>query len=393
MSAPFPFESIFRDETVRLREFPVATNRVFFAHAGVTALPRRVADAVIRHTEQSCTDHQEFGDVLDRIQSARRSCAALIGADDDEIALLGPTSLGLSLFARGLKWEAGDEILCYADDYPANVYPWLDLRRKGVIVRFLEPERPGEITAELVAAAMGEHTRLVALASCHFLTGARLDVDAIGRVIHERGALFSLDAIQTLGAFPTRVEHVDFLSADSHKWLLGPLTAGIVYVGKAHFEKLHPVLLGAWNVDSPNFIAQDEIRLPDTARRYEPGVLNAPGIFGMQAAIDMLLDIGIDRVAARILETKSRLVAGLETLGCDIHGPKSGPAASGITTFRHPHTATADIFKSLEAAKVAASHRHDRAGREYIRLSPHFYNTEAETDTVLEAIGRALSAG
>ena len=189
--------------------------------------------------------------MLRDIRRARQLCAEFIGAAAEEIALLGPTSLGLSLFANGIPWEAGDEVLCYAGDYPANVYPWLDLRRRGVIVRYLEPERPGEITPELVAAALTPRTRLVALASCHFFTGYRIDVDAIGRLLHERGVLFSVDAIQTLGAFPMNVEHVDFLSADAHKWMLGPLAIGIVYVKKRHFELLRPTLLGAWNVVSP----------------------------------------------------------------------------------------------------------------------------------------------
>ena len=197
-----------------------------------------------------------------------------IDATPEEIALLGPTSLGLSLFAGGLDWQPGDEVVYHADDYPANVYPWLDLARRGVVPRALQPERPGEITPAVVAAALTPRTRLVALASAYFLTGYRIDVDAIGQMLHERGVLFSLDAIQTLGAFPFSVRHVDFLAADAHKWMLGPLAAGIVYVKRAHFERLRPILLGAANVRSPDFISQGEIRFSDTAARYEPGVLN-----------------------------------------------------------------------------------------------------------------------
>ena len=156
------------------------------------------------------------------------------GAARAGIALLGPTSLGLSLVANGLDWEQGDEVICYLDDYPANVYPWTQLERFGVRPVFLKPGQPGRITPELVAGAMTNRTRLVALASCHFFSGYRIDVDAIGRVAHEGGALFCLDAIQSLGAFPVSVEQVDFLSADAHKWMLGPLTAGIFVVSREH---------------------------------------------------------------------------------------------------------------------------------------------------------------
>ncbi len=208
-----------------------AANHIFFAHAGVTALPAFVADAVCDYTRQSSENQQEFDDVLRQVKEARQTCAAFIGAKAEEIALLGPTSLGLSLFANGLPWREGDEVVCYHGDYPANVYPWIDLRRRGVVVRYLDPEHPGEITPELVAAALTSRTRLVALATCHFFTGYRIDVDAIGALLHERDVLFSLDAIQTLGAFPLDVAraHVDFLSADAHKWMLGPLAIGIVY--------------------------------------------------------------------------------------------------------------------------------------------------------------------
>ena len=105
-----------------------------------------------------------------------------------------------------------------------------------MIVRYLEPDEPGAITPELLERALGPKTRLVALASAHFFTGYRIDVDAIGGLLRARGILFSLDAIQTLGAFPTRVTHVDFLSADAHKWLLGPLAIGIVFVRKEHLS-------------------------------------------------------------------------------------------------------------------------------------------------------------
>ena len=382
--------NLYPDETERRALFPVCREKVFLAHAGVTPLPGPVADAVCAYTRLCAENPQEFGDVLRDVKQARRVCADFIGAGADEVALLGPTSLGLSLFANGLPWREGNEVLCYHGDYPANVYPWIELRRRGVIVRYLEPALPGAITPELVAAALTPRTRLVALASAHFITGYRIDVDAIGALLHERGILFSLDAIQTLGAFPTRVTHVDFLSADAHKWLLGPLAIGIVFVKKEHFELLRPTLLGAWNVVSPNFQAQDEVQFVPTAQRYEPGVLNIAGIYGMRAAIELITSHGIDTVAARLLELKAHLLAQIEPLGFQVFGPREGAAATGITTFRHPSIGSAKLFAALEKAGIVASLRHDREGREYLRFSPHFYNTEAELDRAVEVLRAGL---
>jgi selenocysteine lyase/cysteine desulfurase len=375
--------NLFADESERQRLFPVCKSKIFLGHAAVTALPACVADAMCAHVRQSCEMPQEFGDVLRDIKSARHVCAEFIGAEPDEIALLGPTSLGLSLFANGIPWQPGDEVICYAGDYPANVYPWIDLRRRGVVVKMLQPATPGAITPELVADALTPKTRLVALASCHFFSGYRIDVDAIGRLLHGRGVLFSLDAIQTLGAFPLSVEHVDFLSADAHKWMLGPVAIGIVYVKKKHFDLCRPTLLGAWNVVSPNFQAQDEVRFVPTAQRYEPGVLNIAAIYGMKAAIELFLHHGPQRIADRLLELTAHLAAGLQARGYQIHSPTVGASASGITTFRDEGRSMADLHTRLERAAVVSSLRHDREGREYLRFSPHFYNTEAELDTVL----------
>jgi cysteine desulfurase / selenocysteine lyase len=377
---------LWTDETTRLAHFPIAREHIFLAHAAVTTFPQCVADAMIAYTQQSTTHQQEFDAVLRDIARTRRACATLLGAQADEIALLGPTSLGLSLFANGLDWAPGDEVLCYQDDYPANVYPWLALERLGVRLRYLQPAKLGEITPELVVASLTPQTKLVALASCNFLTGYRIDHDAIGRLLRERGVLFSLDAIQTLGAFATTVEHVDFLSADAHKWLLGPMAAGIVYVKRAHFEKLRPTLLGAWNIQSPQFITQAEIRFVDSAQRYEPGVLNTPGIYGMLAAIEMLLEIGIETVSERILHLRQRLADGVAERGFEVLSPMSGPNRSGIVTFRHPEKPTKPFFDALTQNRIIASHRFDRSGRDYLRLSPHFYNTDAEMDRVLEIL-------
>ena len=382
--------NFFPNESERRALFPICADKIPFAHAGVAPLPQCVADAIVRYTLQSAANPQEFADVLRDIKLARRVCAEFIGAGADEIALLGPTSLGLSLIANGMPWREGDEVLCYRGDYPANVYPWIDLRRRGVVVRYLEPAQPGEITPELVAAALTPRTRLVALASCHFFTGYRIDVDAIGALLHERGVLFSLDAIQTLGAFPTRVTHVDFLSADAHKWMLGPCAAGIVFVKRAHFEMLRPTLLGAWNVVSPNFQTQDEIAFVPTAQRYEPGVLNIIGIYGMKAAIELLMSAGIDAIGARLLELKAHLLAQIEPLGFRVLGPREGANASGITTFRHDTASSAALFAELEKANVLCSLRHDREGRDYLRFSPHFYNVEAEIDAAVKVLREAL---
>jgi cysteine desulfurase/selenocysteine lyase len=374
------------NEEKRRAAFPICRNKIFMAHAAVTALPRFVADAIIRFTEESAANFENFAGLLKSIQEARTSAASLIGSSPDEIALIGPTSLGLSLFANGIDWQPGDEVICYLDDYPANVYPWLNLRSRGVTVRLLRPAETGALTPDLVAEALTPKTKLVALASCNFVSGYRIDLSAIGKLLREKEILFSVDAIQSLGAFPTTVEYVDFLSADAHKWMLGPLSIGIVYVRKECFELCRPTLLGSWNVKAPGFVAQEEIEFQPTAQRYEPGAMNVMGIFGMKAAIDVLLEIGIARVAERISTITSQLANGLQASGFSLLGPTSGLNASGIVTVSRPGTDMEKLFERLTAANIVCSSRQDRQGQHFIRFSPHFYNTLAEVDEVLRVI-------
>src|SRR5476649_2819803 len=238
---------VLANEELRRNEFPVTRDKIFLAHAGVCPLPRRVADAIAECAKQATLGDQEAF-MLHRLTDARKLGAQILNCQPDEIALVGPTSLGLSFVAAGLNFRKGDNILIYHDDYPSNVYPWMALAAKGVQVRLLNTRGLGVIRPVDVIGQVDENTRLVALASNHFISGYRLEIQAIGKFLRERGILFCLDAIQTLGAFPTTVEHVDFLAADAHKWLLGPCAAGIFCVRRELQEKLNPPIYGWHNV-------------------------------------------------------------------------------------------------------------------------------------------------
>ncbi|MDC0066270.1 aminotransferase class V-fold PLP-dependent enzyme [Verrucomicrobia bacterium] len=379
---------IIGNEEKRLARFPIAREKIFLSHAAVTALPHCAAQAMADYAYSSCKDHQEFPEFMKTMAETRQLSANLIGAEASEVALLGPTSLGLSLFAKGISWEPEDEVICYMDDYPANVYSWMELERIGVKVKYLKPDELGVITPELIESNLSGKTRLVALASCNYLSGYRIDIDSIGKMLGQKNILFALDGIQTCGAFPTSVEHVDFMSADAHKWLLGPMAMGIVYVKQKNFDLLRPALLGAWNVRSPDYITQEEISFHNSARRYEPGVLNASGIVGLKAVLEMIQKIGIDSISERLLEIKSILVKGLESLGYKIHGPKNGKNASSITTFSHQSEKSSQIFENLNNAGIIASCRKNRQGEELLRFSPHFYNTEREINQSLDILAQ-----
>jgi cysteine desulfurase/selenocysteine lyase len=261
------------------------------------------------------------------------------------------------------------------------------LAQKGVEVRLLNTRGLGVIRAKDVMGQVDENTRLVALASCHFISGFRLEHDAIGKFLRERSILFCLDSIQTLGAFPTAVEHVDFLAADAHKWLLGPCGAGIFYVRRELQEKLNPPIYGWHNVKNPNFVAQEQIVFRSGAAKYEAGTHNLIGLVGLVAALELALEIGVETIAAELLRKRAWLVPTLQAKGFTVLNADAKPEnAGGMVAFFSPGMDLAALHKKLAAAGIVTSLRGDRQGQSYIRLSPHFYNTDAELHRLMDLL-------
>jgi selenocysteine lyase/cysteine desulfurase len=311
--------------------------------------------------------------------------ARLLQAKPEEIAFVGPTSLALSYVAAGLPWSKGDNILICFDDFPSNVYPWMALAEKGVEVRLLNTREYGRIRTIDVTGQVDERTKLVALTSNHFVAGWRLELDPIGKFLRERNILFCVDGIQTVGAFPTGVANVDFLAADAHKWLLGPCGAGIFYVRKEAQEKLRPVVHGWHNVRCPGFVAQEQlVYLPD-ARRYEAGSANLAGLVGLAASMELLLEIGVENIAAELLRKRALLLPALREQGWEVlQAEAPAPNASAILSFYKPGADMAALRRKL--MRIHTSLRVDRQGCQYIRLSPHFYNTDAELHRLLQTL-------
>jgi cysteine desulfurase/selenocysteine lyase len=370
------------DENLRRREFPICARKIYCAHAADAPLPRRVADAMKDSVERACADSRNYDNELERIAETRTLVARLLGCETEEISFTGPTASGLNTVASGLDWKQGDEVVCYLDDYPANVYPWLALERRGVKPVFLGTTHLGNITPEVVERALTKQTRLVALASAHNISGYRIDLDAIGALCAERGILFSVDAIQTLGAFPVPLRHVDFASSGAQKWMLGPSGAGILYVKKTRHDLLRPALVGGWNVVSPDFITQREVRFESGGRKFEPGAYTHSVIAGLRAAVELLLEVGPNEVSRRIQSLTESLRDQISPARFEFLSPTEKENRCGILTFRHSEIAGERCLDALAKNDIVVSLRHDRAKRGWLRISPHFYNTEAEIQKI-----------
>lgn len=378
---------ILGNEDLRRHEFPVVKQKVFLAHAADCPLPRRVAQAMADYVHQAAAGDQEAVVFPALLAEGRELGARLLGCLPEEVAFVGPTSLSLSLLAAGLPLRKGDNIVVYFDDYPSNVYPWLALAERGVQVRLLNTRALGVIRPVDVMGQVDEDTRLVALASCHFITGYRLDYEAVGRYLRQRGILFCLDAIQTLGAFPTATQHLDLLAADAHKWLLGPCAAGLLYARGCVAEKLTPPIYGWHNVRCPNYVAQEQIIYRPGALRFEAGSQNLVGLVGLVAAMRLILELGVEAIAAELLRKRAWLVPALQARSCTVLNAEAPPAnASAIVSFTKPGADLPALHQRLAEAGVVCSLRTDRANQRYLRFSPHFYNTDAELQRAVELI-------
>jgi selenocysteine lyase/cysteine desulfurase len=376
-------EALLADESLRRREFPVVGQKVYLAHAAVCPLPACVVRAVSAYVEKAGQVGQFEYLHRSAENGARELSGQMLGCEPAEIAFVASTSAGVSQVAAGLDWKTGDQVIIADGDFPSNVYPWLNLQRLGVQVRLIPRRISGLIGWEDVAEHLTERTRLVSLSSIHFATGAPLDVDGIGRQLQARGILFCVDAIQSLGAVPTSAAHVDFLIADAHKWLLGPQGIGVLYVRRACWDRLNPVLTGWKSVQASKDFSTLRLEFADSARRYEPGSLNALGIVGLHAALALLQGIGTPAIAARLRDLRGQLLAGLNERGYEIVGSAAADWPTGITSFRPAAGDVLALYRRLGDAGLVVSLRDDPLGNRCIRVSPHFYNTEAEIQALL----------
>ncbi len=366
--------------------FPaLAAQGVYLNHAGVAPPSTRVRAAVLEWLEDVIAHGIRGENEWEaRAENVRGLAAKLLGSSPGEIAFVRSTSHGLGLVAEGLDWRPGDEVaICPEVEYPSNVYPWRHLAVRGVAVREVPAVRGG-MTPEALSRAIGPRTRLVAVSSVQYASGHATDLPAISRVCREAGALLCVDGIQSVGAFPldVRAAGIDFLSADSHKWLLGLNGIGLLYVRQEVLDRVRPVLVGwksttdAWNF---NRVLYD---LKQDAGKFEEGSPSYLGIYGLGATIELLLEIGVDRIADRIRSVLARLEAGLAGSGAEV-SPRPQERA-GIVLVRVGGREEA-LFGELSGKGFSVSLR-----RGAIRISPHFYTTDDEIDRLVEAI-RAFS--
>lgn len=365
------------------RFFPITQRYAFLNHASVAPLSTKVQQAMSRLIDARVVGEDLSDENESTSAHLREMCAELVGGEPAEIALTRNTSHGLNIAANGVRWHPGDNLITAQTEFPANVYPWTNLGRRGVGVRFA-PVRDNRILVEDIKELIDERTRLVAISFVEFYTGYRNDLNAIGQLCDDRGLFFSVDGIQGLGALPldARAAKLDFLSAGAAKWPMGPIGTGFFWCRKEFIEDLEPAVAG-WRgvVDADDYFRYDS-PLRSDARRFEEGSPNVAGIWGFEAGLRLLMEVGVPCIEERIITLTDYLIAGLQERDYPIITPIASRAErSGIVTFLPESGSVEELHQDLTEADVVVSQRGPG-----IRVSPHFYNTEDDLDRLLNAL-------
>lgn len=360
-------------------EFPVCEQWIYLNHAAVAPLCRPAAEAMRRLTEDACRNgSMHYDEWLECYAGLRRAAARLIHASPAEIAIMKNTSEGVAMVALGLDWRSGDRVVAFREEFPANYYPWLRLERRGVRLTWLSIYDPIETITAAIAGA-----RLLAISFVNYLSGFRADLRAIGAACRSAGCFFFVDAIQGLGAIPLDVEacRIDGLAADGHKWLLGPEGNGILYIRREWQDRIEPVEFGWTNPAGYADYASRDMTLRPDAGRYECGTLNTVGCFGLRAAMEFLLEVGIGAIWETVDARADQLETGLRRKGYRTLVERSQASGSGIVSFQHPAIDSRVLVSRLRENRAAAAPRQG-----WVRTSPHFYAAPEDIESVLELL-------
>ena len=372
-------------ENIR-KEFPVTNEIIFFDHARVAPLPKRVQQVVTAFIDDATrfgTAHYETW-ILE-LERTRKKFAELINADRDEIAFVKNTSEGISIVANGFDWQLGDNVVIPDIEFPANVYPWWNLKQRGVETRMVKSVE-GRVLFDELIKHVDNRTRILSISSVECNSGFRSDLNRLGTFCKEKGILFFVDAIQSLGVLPLDVkkDHIDFLSADGHKWMLSVEGLGGFYISKNVVDRIRPTTMGWGNVvNAENFMDYD-FTLKKDAKKFEEGTPNTLSIHAFGAALGLLLDAGIDNIEKRVITLGDYIIAELNRRNIKIYSSTLLNERSGNISFILDKDVS-KLYSFMLENKVKLTVRDG-----LVRFSPHFYNNEDEVLQVFDLLDSYL---
>ena len=365
--------------------FPAANDYTYMNSAAVSPIPTTAVDAVLSQLRDvSANGSVNFMDWVATKNRARALVASMLNVRDEQIAFTRNTSDGFASIAGGVRWRKGDNIVSFAEEFPANFYAWRRVRDDHGVELRLCPERDGRIDLDEFIALIDANTRLVTISAVQYASGFRADLERVGRAARAVDALFCVDIIQGLGAtgYDLPAEFVDAACLASHKWLCAPEGCGIIYLSDRAREMVEPTMVGWISVETPWDFADRAQPFKPNALAWESGTGASALFYGLEQSLKLLTETGLAQIAAYLDELTDYLCERIAGKNYDIISSRAPGEKSAIVCLKHRNGLhSSEIAERLEAEKIIVSPRGER-----LRIAPHFYNNREDVDRLIEML-------
>lgn len=358
--------------------FPVTEEAIYFNNASQGPLNTLVYDKLQSLLQAELNPVGKKGFNRD---TTKTLLAKLLGGSPEEYALVTSTGIGIGMVAQGVDFKKGDNVVLPEKEHWNNIFPWLALESKGVEIRFAKLDAENRVVPGEIEKLVDDRTRVVAIAAVRYNSGFRPDLVAIGKIAHQKGALFMVDVAQAAGMIPIEVEEaqIDIMSGCGFKWLLGMHGTGFLYVSKRVIERVNPTLPGMFAADHD----YNKLSYHADARKFETGTIAYPLFGAWNAGLELLVEIGIENIYQKALDNTDLLNDGIKQNGYQLITPITNRAErTAIVHFNAgSEKNTQELYEELTNKRALVTLQ----GKN-IRVSPNFFNTTTEIDQFISLI-------
>lgn len=363
--------------------FAHTKHQVYLNHAAMGPYSLPVKEAILKYVNQrhieKIDNYLSFEPI---VNETYHMLGSLLGTQGERLCLTPNTSTGLNILAKSFPWQKGDRVLINNQEFPANVYPFLNCQALGVNVDFFgKHDKPLQL--QEIEQALTPKTKILTISMVQFLSGQRIDLNKVNQLCKENGTLLCVDAIQGLGATDINVENtgIDFLACGSHKWLMAPEGLGFIYLSKALQDTLTPVFAGWFSVNNAWDLFDYKLSFLEDAKCFETGTMNHIAIAGLHASLKILFAEGFSQISHKVQNNSLFFIERFPNL----NWLTPIDERLGIATFKHPKAQ--EIYETLYQHKITVSVRE----KQYIRISPHYYHEMGELERAASHLETALN--
>jgi cysteine desulfurase/selenocysteine lyase len=374
-------------ENLREREFPITKECIYLDHAAMSPLPVRVKESLIGFHYLRSESGANFPKWWEEVEVVRQKLGEFINASNNEIALVPSTSIGINMVANGLPLQKGDNVIITDLEFPSNVYPWLNLKERGIEIRFAKNVN-GEIPVDAFESLIDENTKAISISFVEAGNGYKNDLQLISNLCKQNDLYFIVDAIQGLGIHPIDVKklEIDFLISGFFKWMFGPDGIAFLYCKQSLLGEIKSPFVSWTSMEDKFNYTHYSFQLHESSRRFEIGNHNFSGVRGVHTALDLISEIGIGFIQSRTMELANYLRNELNEIRM----------ASCLSNFKEDNQSQILLVDCENIDVIHAGLLKENIivnKRNGLRVSPHFYNTKEDLDRLLDVITHLCKRG